>query len=80
MYMCIYIYTRVCLCAPRTEKKGGTGVRWQRWQVDTIPQYYHKNYHKYYHKHYYNLLTTSIATRRRRRRSAGFDRGKVTIA
>ena len=64
--MCVCILER-SRAHPRTEKQGGTGARWQRWQVDTIPQYYHKNYHTYYHKHYHKCLTSSIAARRRRR-------------
>ena len=71
VYACIYINTRVLRCAPRTEKQGGTGARWQRWQVDTIPQYHHKNYHKYYHKHYHNFRTTSIAARREQEEDGG---------
>ena len=32
MYVYIYMYILEFACAhPRTEKKGGTGVRWQRW-------------------------------------------------
>ena len=79
--MCIYIYIYILECSrahPRTEKQGGAGVKWQRLLAGPIPQYYHKNYHKCYQKRYHNLLTTSIATRRRRRVGVYFGIARIT--